>query len=296
MIPNLPNIPTALIKQCFDITQTASSGYSHILLTIKENAPLNLLQQNLKNFYEIAHADARIKFNDMFGLSLDPLSVIESSVPSYPHSLPADAIKGLFGEVFCALISKSLQIIGHPNWKIVGFLFRYHNVAGEYLYRLGQGEDPGQRITGRTGSDSISVMLDLNNEIISFLVCESKCHQTFSLTVSNDVFTDLSNETTNPVSLGQLKDIIKDSTITNKPNILKSIDDIIFQSKIVNRVDMFLYAFEDPGVITYNPPIRMPSNKPTNYSTTRDLQTIELHFPGMMDFIKHLYASLYTHD
>lgn len=298
MFKDLEPISKDFWKQCFQITvKKPQADYYHLHLVLLKTAPLDKLKEKLIPYYEVAHHDARKRFNDVYGISLAPFN-ISNKIVSYPHSLPEETIKGFFGEVFCAIVALNFDIHLKEKWKIPAFLFREHSTAGQYLHRLGKNIKASGGELGRTGDDFLAIVLNNKFQITNCLVSESKCHEKFNITKAGEVFEKISDESISPTSLGQLKDIIREMKIDNLEEIIKGIDEIIFYD--INkppkhkRIDLFLYAFENPGVKQY-PPTRISDSKAhEKYTAQRKIQAVELHFPEMMKFIKELYNELYS--
>lgn len=297
MFRTLPPLNQELWNRCFDISvSTPSDDYFHLHFNLKANPPINELINELTPFYELAHKDAREKFNDVYGISLAPFN-IHSPELSYPHSLSPQTKNGFFGEVFCAIVASRFRIHLSPNWRIPAFLFRHHQTAGEYLHRLGEGAPSNPSQIGRTGDDFLALTFDEHYRITNCLVSESKCHATFNVTHANEVFTKISSESINPTSLGQLKDILRDQNSIESLQMISGIDQILFRRQnpaLHQRVDLFLYTFETPNVVQYPPTRFSQTQKSSLYTANRKLQTVELHFPNVMSFIEDLYNNLYV--
>lgn len=295
MFHQLTPIPRDLWLECFtEVNTRTSNDYWHLLLIQKDDAPLDRFKTALIPFFESALSDARQRFLTAAGISLDPLGA-RPEHPHYPGCLPLKSKKALFGEVFCALVSTFFPIVTNQTWRIPEFLFRNHNAVGEYIFRLRRAEPTATEIPGRTGNDFLALSLNATNRIQGFLVAESKCHATFSVTASSEAHERLCQESMIPVSLGQLKEILIQKADDRYTETIAHIDGILFDRDTVSndRTDLFLYIFENPGVVTY-PPTRIPNqNKHAQYTSTRPLQAVEIRFRSAEQFITALYEGVF---
>ncbi len=296
MFRNIKALDRKLMDDCFTLSmKQVSKDYWHLHVSQKSSGNLDALLNEFKRFFELAHKDSRIRFHNMAGISLDPLN---SAPPpcSYPKDLPLNTKKGYFGEVLCGIFGFFYQIVEKKKWSIPVFLFRNHDDAADYLFRLSRGEKIGSDIIGRRGNDFLALELSSNNEVKSFLVSEAKCHKNFSTTISKKVHEDLSAEKLVPINVGRMREILMDLKPAGWEEIRNSLGEILFENKIsgVNRIDMFTYIFEDPKIKEY-PPTRIPSDKKhVEYKNNRSLQAIEVFFPERESFLIALYDKLFT--
>lgn len=282
------------LESWFDLahTQDTSGSCRHTWCVQTDTGRWRSCLPKLVRYFEHAHHDARTCFLASLGINLDPLG---GDGPAYPNDLPHDTKRGYFGEALCGIIAEQLDVIGGDRWIVPAFLFRFHEEARLYLTRLVIGEGVGKSITGRTGSDFIALCVDANGNITKYLVAEAKCHKTFNATKCARALNKLGNEASTPVSLPQLAEILKDAdTHVNAP-IVASINDIFINKKLrsIQRVDLFLYGFDDPGVKRYDTVRVTPDLKEANYKANRPLHIFEVHIPDGSELVTELYNGMY---
>ena len=253
----------------------------------------------LVEFYEFAHSHAREIFRDGVGLSLDP---VDAGIVDYPRSMPLDSKMGFFGEGFCGLLAKVLELIGRRTWDIPMFLFPLHQAAEEHLFRLIYGDPVPQSIPGRTGNDFLAFCLNNSGRIEAILVGEAKCHQTFNLTESRNALQKLRAEGDVPVSLPQLKRLLEDSNDAGRfDSTIEQIETLLLRAhdeptEVIPRVDLFVYIYGAPGVVNYiEPRITCPLEADMPDSN-RYLHIAEIHVPNVRALVSSLYDNLYVRE
>jgi hypothetical protein len=266
--------------------------YCHLRLSQKVTEGWRPLLSRITAYWERAHSDARNHFNELIGSSLDPLGAPPFD---YPKNLPIKTLKGYFGETFCGLLAEVIEIVGRHTWSVPVFLFRFHQQAGEYLTRLITGETANTTIPGRTGSDFVGLRLSESGEIKAFLVAESKCHEVFNIGAAKKALSDLSSGAAIPVSLPQLKQILKIVNSESFAPTIRSIEQIMLSgvSCDLPRTDMLVYIFDRPGVMEYLNPRISDACRAENYTCGRHLQVVEIHIPDAGELIKTVYNRLY---
>lgn len=244
-------------------------------------------------YFEQAHADARQCFCAALGLSLDP-RVIKPAV-DYPASLPIQTKKGYFGEVFCGILAEGGKVAGEKKWTVPIFLFRLHQQAEEFLFRLITGEAVADQIPGRTGSDCLALALDTGGEIEAILAAEAKCYEKFNITKAHEALCDLGSQAAVPVSLPQLKRLLMEIGRERYEPTILALERIISSARqpIVPRRDLMVFIFEDPAVQQYTTPRISVADVAAHHGNGRPLQVVEVHLPGAESLIKRLYEDLY---
>jgi hypothetical protein len=250
------------------------------------------VREELISYIERAHQDAREFFCTEWCLSLDPFG---SEVPAvvYPGSLPQDTLLGYFGEAFCGMIAEGQELIGRRTWTVPVFLFRLHNQAGEHLHRLIFGERVPKSIMGRTGSDFIGLCLDEERRVVALLVGEAKCQATLNITVAKKALKDLGEQAATPVSLGQLRTVLRSLPGDGWNETVRSIEEILLTRSAVERTDLFVYIFEDPGVVNYSAPRLPQSVVASEHGLRRRIQVAEVQIPDLRRLVSTIYTSAY---
>lgn len=268
------------------------SDYCHARVAQVALGKWKEIRPQLRAYLERAHKDARDVFQESFCSTLDPVVDFE-----YPRSMPLDAKKGFFGEALCGVIAETMEIVGRRRWTIPVFLFRLHGEAEEYLWRLITGESVKGKVPGRSGSDFIAMCLDAEGSIQAFLVGEAKCHQRLNITQAREALEKLGREGPLPVSLSQVKRILKDTDAVAHAGTIKAIEKILVQARQrqfqVPRTDLFLLMFADPAVKDYSAPRISEDDKKACYTCGRPLHVVEFHVEDAEEMIKSLYDDLY---
>ncbi len=145
--------------------------YRHILLQEDPSQTEEVIQE-LKQYVQNAHEDARRHFRDLAGYTLNPFEIQakDDPVKDYPQALHLSTLKGYFGEIFAAIIAENFYPCGVNNWEVPAFLFRVHLVAFQQLEALNQTGDEAKEIPGRTGDDLLAFQRDSGGEIVRFFI------------------------------------------------------------------------------------------------------------------------------
>jgi hypothetical protein len=288
-------------RQDFEVWFDAGSSrepdglYTHLRLRARDAQRWAEVRPAVIAYFERAHADARDYFHEALGVSLDPRG--GDHVIDYPSSLPLGTKKGYFGEVFCGMLAEAEQVAGGEDWEVPIFLFRLHHAAEEYLTRLITGEAVAVDMPGRTGSDCLALALAQDGSIEAILSAESKCHETFNITIAKQAIAALGTQAGVPVSLPQLKRLLAELDAERyKPTIL-ALERLITVARqpTVPRRDLIVFIFEDPAVHDYAAPRITVADIQGHYrcNCDRRLQVVEVHLPGAGALIEQLYDGLY---
>ncbi|NUN07126.1 MAG: hypothetical protein HUU57_15370 [Bdellovibrio sp.] len=277
-------------KEWFDVTisKNANQGYGHTRLHGVDGVDLNDLIKQLSPYINKAHQDAKAHFYEEFSIDLDPLSETR-----YPNALPIKQHKGYFGEVFCGILIKHFSTICANDWSIPAFLFRYHDAAGEYLYRLKKGEKIGKNVPGRTGSDFIAIAIDdPSQEVVSVLGGEAKCHKKWNSTIANEALEKMSTEGSAPVSLQRIGKLLLELHGDEYTHVAQKLRDasLAIGEAPIPRTDLFLFFFESP--VTYPPSQIDVKSKPKSHTADRPLQVFEINLKGAEQLIEELYKGM----
>lgn len=249
---------------------------------------------NLIAYLERAHEDARQLFQSSFGLDLDPVAPRHGR-PSYPSDLPLKTKKGYFGEALCGMMAEGIEIIGRDRWVVPAFLFRLHQEAEEYLFRLVLGAKVPRDIPGRTGSDFVALCLGEDGQIRKFLVGEAKCHEVFNATKCKEALAKLGDEGPTPVSLPQLKRIVQDRGGEGSDRVIAAIENVIFHQRFdsIPRTNLFLYLFDRPGVATYDSVRITEEVRDAGYKCPMPLHVFEVWIPDGSELVRTAYDRVY---
>jgi hypothetical protein len=174
--------PTDAINDWLTAYPTVVGHYGHLLLEQREPlAPT--LARALRPYFESAHLDAREHFGAQIGIDLHPDADDEDGGEAYllyPRCLPVTARRGLFGEVMAGLVTELFDFVGHYQWKVPIFLFRYHADVEKYLFDLARDAARQRMVFGRFGSDFLGLCLDAEGNVIRFIAGEAKWRETLT--------------------------------------------------------------------------------------------------------------------
>ena len=275
-------------------TGDLDGAYRHTWCRQTERGRWNRHLPSLIAYLERAHEDARLLFESSLGLDLDPVAPRQVRL-SYPRDLPLRTKKGYFGEALCGMMAEVTEIVGRDRWLVPAFLFRLHQEAEEYLFRLMLGEGVPRDIPGRTGSDFVALCLGDDGKIRKFLVGEAKCHEVFNATKCREALAKLGGEGPTPVSLPQLKRIVQDRGGQGADRVVAAIEDVIFHQKFgsIERTNLFLYVFDRPGVATYDSARITDEVKRAGYKCPMPLHVFEVCIPDGSELVRTAYDRVY---
>ena len=291
-------------------------GYLHILLEARYANDADVLT-DFKPYFESAHLDARIQFHDEIGIDLHPDAGLDDNIDtiSYPASLPVKAKRGLFGEAFSGLLTETCTYIGDHSWVIPVFLFRFHQEAGAYLFTLRRNPDAKREMHGRKSDDFIAICIDEDGNLERVLSGEAKWRKTLTQSVVDallygdkvkDEKTGISEHNGRGILDGFNRAVDPPHGLKQVQRILKSLDpeghaDTIFsidQAVLANtstlpRTNLIVIAGNGGARRKPSTPMIPWKSKPEGYTSSKDLQVVEVIFDGGETMIDALYDALY---
>jgi hypothetical protein len=268
------------LQAWFDATRTVNGQYRHLRLAEDGRARPAALQ-DLARLVREAHADARTHWEQLRGISLDPLApnaADNTAMPAYPDSLHTITIQGYLGEVLAGLIAENFAPHGIEDWQVPAFLFPTHVAALQALERRRQLGGPARPIPGRTGDDALAFLLNDDGFVSAWLWGEAKCTHDHSTKLIGDGHAQLSAQFYVPVDLTQLIEILDrrpDAASRTWANRLRVLLLVQTQASAPTRYDMLVY-------VCGRGPVRSPNWLSTttaapDYSGGRPLEAVEVH-------------------
>lgn len=274
-----------------NVSESTDKKYRHQIL--KENSEKRgEIIEELKEIFNEAHDDARVRLRKVTDTSLHPLEHKDSFDPAqgYPELFDLTTLKGYFGEVFAGLIAENF----HPfeeEWKVPVFSFRYHEIAFDQLemYRL-TGEKLNT-IPGRTGDDCLAFVLDNSNQINKVLFCEAKCTAKHKESMISDAHNKISSMNIIPVEIRRLIDTLNDYNDSGSQNWVNSLRELYIKGQQRERYDLVSYVCGKSPVKPKTRKSWIPSSTPHNsYEGDRKLEAVEIHLTDVEDLIKEVYG------
>lgn len=294
-------------------------GYGHLLLEEKvETDPA--FAKELIDYFESAHLDARKCFHKLARISLHPDAGDEACDAQYPGSLPLTALKGLFGEVMCGMMTENYEFVGKHEYLIPVFLFRNHEDAGQYIYTLSRDPSRTREVLGRKGDDFIAIVVDEDGKVTRFIAGEAKWRGSWtpsalatvmlgakiedpedsSKRVHNGkgVWFEVNRGLSIPLGLEQLHAILDECEPDKFSSVIASLDRILARRNPdpVERTDLILLAGGSPPKREASEPLLPWKTLPDEYTAGRDLQVVELLFSNGDDLITEIYAGLWMKE
>lgn len=141
---------------------SSDQRYRHSLLKEDQTQHSKTINE-LRQYVQEAHEDARCHLRELAGYSLDPFEecvVDDDPAKGYPECLHIITLKGYFGEIFAAIIAQHFSPFGVENWEVPAFLFRFHLVEFQHLEAINQVGGEIKRRPGRTGDDFLGFQRD----------------------------------------------------------------------------------------------------------------------------------------
>lgn len=294
-------------------------NFGHLLLEEQDETD-PAIADDLIPYFESAHLDARQCFHKLARISLHPDADDEACHAQYPNSLPLTALKGLFGEVMCGMLSESFEFIGKHEYLIPVFLFRNHEDAGQYIYTLSRDPTRKREVLGRKGDDFIGVVVNQDGNITRFIAGEAKWRGTWQPSVVDAVMlgekiddpNDRKNKIHNgkgvwyevnrglpvPLGLEQLHTILDECEPDKFASVIASLDRILARRNPdpVERTDLILLAGGSAPTRKAKHSLIPWDVVPKEYTAGRDLQIVELLFSNGDDLISAIYAGLWARE
>jgi hypothetical protein len=236
----------------------------------------------------------------------------------YPMCLPPSARRGLFGEVMAGLVCEAYRFIGHHEWHVPIFLFRYHADVEAYIYDLARDPERRRQVFGRSGNDFIAIALNETGAVVRFLAGEAKWRDTVTPAVMDDVMLgewvhdppgsgnrvrsgrgvwfELNRGLPVPRGLRQLQRLLQECAADAYGPAIVSMDRAIAlrDAPPLPRSDLVLVA-GNAGALRQAGTALLPTTlPPTEYTANRDLQVVELVLHNGGELIDHLYDALWS--
>ncbi len=265
-----------------------AEGYFHCLLKEKADPRPSLIEQELISYVKKAHEDA-LNWWCNATASLDPLEPDASeNLLGYPALLPMQTLKGYFGEIFAALVAENFSPFGEDSWKVPAHLFRWHNVAFEYLESLRQGNKQLQSVLGRTGDDCLAFQMDDSGTITKVLFCEAKCTNSHNTQLIRDAHKKVGSS-----ALASIPHLISTLVSRNDRDSRRWVDalrqlHLSLQKPTFERYDLVSYVCGQHPVQTDS---WIPKDKHHDeYTGGRCLQAVEVHLHNVNKLVRLVYG------
>ncbi len=271
------------------ISESKDKRYRHRLIKLVKNKRSELISE-LKIYVQKAHQDAQ-EFLRKAGESLDPLgeTVTVNLIQGYPDELPLQTLKGYFGEVIAGLIAEHYAPFDIDTWKVPAFLFRFHEVAFQYLEFVRQTGKRKKSLPGRTGDDCLAFQTDDQGQIVRSLYCEAKCTRGHSNKMISDAHKKVSES--EMVDIPQLIRIIIESKEPDAAQWVDALRQLLIRLPVPDdeRYDLVSYVCRPP--IRNSHSVRLPIDKPHPiYTASRRLEAVEIHIPDLDSVIQEVYG------
>lgn len=152
----------------------------------RENrAGLAAIHAELVAYINEAFEDARMRLRRGFEDPLTPfVNALDDPAANYPALLHHVTLQGYLGETLAAMAVEHWGAIGHDDWVVPAFLFRFHEQEFQHLEAINQrirdGEayepdETAEQRPGRTGDDGLAFRINNENVITDVLTLEAKC-------------------------------------------------------------------------------------------------------------------------
>lgn len=309
----------ALANWLNDYPSEEVEGYGHLLL--EEQAETDLaLADDLIDYFESAHLDARKCFHKLARISLHPDAGDEACDAQYPGSLPLTALKGLFGEVMCGMMAENFEFVGKHEYLIPVFLFRNHEDAGQYIYTLSRDHTRTREVLGRKGDDFIAIVVDGEGKVTRFIAGEAKWRGSWTQSAlatvmlgakiedpedetkrihnGKGVWFEVNRGLSVPLGLEQLHTILVECEPDKFASAIASLDRILARRNPdpVERTDLIILAGGSPPTRKATHSLIPWDVIPEEYTAGRDLQIVELLFSNGDDLINEIYSGLWAKE
>jgi hypothetical protein len=302
--------PITELNKWLERYPSINGHYGHLLLEQKCESNPSLLD-DLRQYFESAHLDAREYFDAAIGIDLHPDAEDDSTDARYPNCLPVTARRGLFGEVMIGLITESYKFVGDHSWVIPVYLFRNHYDVEKYLFDLARDSTQTRTVFGRLGSDFIGLSLGQDGSVVRIIVGEAKWRLQLRPTVidelllgvwnkkhvrSGGIWHNVNKDTKIPHGMRQLQRLLQECDPDGFSAAILSMDRALLlrDSVPIPRTDLIL-------IVGNGAPSRekahslIPWEKiPPEYTAGNDLQVVEVILNDGEELIDAIYDSLWT--
>lgn len=289
--------------------------YGHLLL--EQTGDHSDILPDLIPYFESAHLDARIYFHQAIGIDLHPDSASGAAPIQYPHCLPSDSKRGLFGEVLAGLVAECFDFVGGHKWSMPVFLFRNHDDAERYLFNLVRDPTSAREIYGRHGSDFIGVALAADKTVERIIVGEAKWRTRLSQSIvdtmmlgdkiadpadpetkvhnGKGVWSKVSSDIHVPHGFRQLVRILSENDPEAFGSTILSLEKLLLanSTSAVERTDLVLIAGNPERTRESRTSYIDWQEAPEEYKRDNDLQVVEVIFKEGHDLIDALYDALW---
>lgn len=290
-----------------------NGNYGHILFE-QRAAPDDALVEALRPYFESAHLDAREVFHQTARIDLHPDADGPAGNARYPNCLPPTAKKGLFGEVMAGMLVQAYQFIGHHQWSIPIFLFRYHAEVEAYLFTLARDPARVREVSGRHGNDFIGLGIDpATGAVVRFIAGEAKWRATLTPAVMNElllgewdgpaangvrkgdgIWNEMNTGLAAPQGLEQINRLLCEKAREEYAEAIVSLDRaLLIGAAPLARTDYVFIAGNKAARRTAGQAY-LPTGAPSpEYTAGRPLQIVELVITNGVELIDRLYSSLW---
>ncbi|SFH27973.1 hypothetical protein SAMN04488020_10986 [Palleronia marisminoris] len=296
-------------------TVEASGTYGHLLLEQRSKKPKELLD-DLRDYFESAHADAREHFHSQIGISLHPDGGPTETI-TYPSCLPKKTIRGLFGEVMAGLVTEAYQkefVGGHP-WHVPVFLFREHGDVEAYMWQLKADPERTREVYGRHGTDFVALCSNDDGDVVRVIAGEAKWRKSLVPSAvarlflgekvkdkvtgeahhdGKGIWFEINRDSPLPHGLRQMQRILERLAPDAFANTIASIDGMVLgQTPHPERTDLVVICGNGAASRGTAEPLIPFKAPPAEYEAGRNLQIVEVILADGEDLIEALYASLW---
>lgn len=305
--------PKATLNRLLIATPNGSTDYGHLLLEQAVAAITDGDVEDLLPYFESAHLDAREVFHHEASISLHPEAGARGAHATYPACLPDKAIRGLFGEVMCGLISEAYTLVGSRKWRVPIFLFREHAAVGRYIFELAFDPSRVKEVHGRFGNDFIGLELDADGELVSFIAGEAKWRKDLTQSAmdtimlgdgkgrgaarvweNNGVWSEVNSGLPTPHGLFQLSRLLALKDRDRYSRTIASLEAALFGGPPIPRVDFILVAGNRATKRLAGHTLLPKSSAPSEYTAGRPLQIVEIVLDNGEQLIDRIYKSMWA--
>ncbi|MBC9784309.1 aminotransferase [Heliobacterium chlorum] len=292
---------------------STKGNYGHLLLEQRCDCKQELLDE-LRQYFESAHLDAREYFHAVIGIDLHPDVDDDANHALYPKCLPESARRGLFGEVMAGLITESYTFVGQHKWLVPVFLFRYHADAEKYLFDLARNEKRTRAVFGRLGSDFIGISLGRDGSVVRFIAGEAKWRSNLKDSVIEElllgkwttkgekrvrlggIWHNLNTDTQIPHGVRQLQRLLQECDPNGYSAAILSMDKaLLLRDPVpIPRTDLVLIVGNVDSKREKGLPFITWENAPNEYVAGNDLQVVEVFLSEGERLIDSIYDNLWT--
>ena len=292
--------PILLNKWLVDQHLASSHTRYHLRVWRENPASLMAIKDELIAYIDEAFEDARRRIRRGFEDDLSPFnnSVVDPAA-NFPAMLNCITLQGYFGETLAVLAVEHWGALGHDDWLIPAFLFRFHDQEFQHLDTInerlltGEAFDPDQvseRRPGRTGDDGLAFRKNSENTITDILVLEAKCLTRNNSTKIKEAHEKLSKGGLKPSGVRELINLLEEYDTPGAQSWQEALLKYWQEGfRGTNRHDGVGYTCgqipPQTGRVAW-----MSANAPhPAYTTARRLEGMEFQFEDLITVINTLY-------